>query len=84
MAGKDQHSFPFGKRNGLLAAAAMCANVIGYLLLRIPPAEGFASLTLAPVFLVAGYCVLMPAALLVRDPGRTSPADTPKAKGAQR
>ncbi|MEW6750834.1 MAG: hypothetical protein AB1505_07635 [Candidatus Latescibacterota bacterium] len=58
---------PFGRRNGVLFAAGLACIVVGYVLLSIPPADGFLSLTLAPVLLVAGYCVLIPAAILVRD-----------------
>jgi hypothetical protein len=49
-------------------AAGLGTIVVGYVLLRVPPVDGFISLTLAPVLLVAGYCVLIPAALLVREP----------------
>ena len=39
------------------------------MLLRIPPVDGFLSLTAAPILLVAGYCVILPAAILVRHRG---------------
>ena len=58
---------PFTRKNWSLAIAGLAAIVLGYVFLRIPPAEGFLSLTLAPVFLVVGYCVLIPMAILVRD-----------------
>jgi hypothetical protein len=67
MSADVRHSFPFTRRNWILAAAGIGVIVLGYVLLSIPPAEGFLSLTLAPVLLVAGYCVLIPAALLVND-----------------
>ena len=58
---------PFTRKNWSLAIAGLAVIVLGYVFLRIPPAEGFLSLTLAPVLLVAGYCVLIPMAILVRD-----------------
>lgn len=58
---------PFTRKNWSLAIAGSAAIVLGYVFLRIPPAEGFLSLTLAPVLLVVGYCVLIPMAILVRD-----------------
>ena len=58
---------PFTRKNWSLAIAGLAVIVLGYVFLRIPPAEGFLSLTLAPVFLVVGYCVLIPMAILVRD-----------------
>lgn len=58
---------PFTRKNWTLAAAGLAVILLGYVFLRIPPAEGFFSLTLAPVLLVVGYCVLIPMAILVRD-----------------
>jgi hypothetical protein len=39
---------------------------IGYLFLRTPPADSFWSLTVAPILLIAGYCVILPIAILRR------------------
>ena len=63
----EQRDLPFTRKNWTLAAAGLASILIGYVCLRIPPAEGFLSLTLAPVLLVAGYCVLLPLAILARD-----------------
>ena len=63
----EQSDLPFTRKNWTLAAAGLASILIGYVCLRIPPAEGFLSLTLAPVLLVAGYCVLIPLAILARD-----------------
>jgi len=58
---------PFSRRNWMLFGAGLACIVVGYICLSIPPADGFLSLTLAPILLVAGYCVLVPAAMLVRE-----------------
>ena len=42
---------PFTRKNWSLAIAGLAVIVLGYVFLRIPPAEGFLSLTLAPVLL---------------------------------
>ena len=63
----QRSDLPFTRKNWSLAAAGFAAILLGYAFLRIPPAEGFFSLTLAPVLLVVGYCVLIPMAILVRD-----------------
>ena len=42
---------PFTRKNWSLAIAGLVVIVLGYVFLRIPPAEGFLSLTLAPVTL---------------------------------
>ena len=55
--------FAWGAFNNGLLGLGLAALVAGYLALS----KG--STTLAPVLLVAGYCVLIPASLLVR--GRT-------------
>ena len=52
--------FRWGVRNSALLGLGVVTLVAGYLSLS----KG--SLTLAPVLLVTGYCVLIPASLLVR------------------
>ena len=57
--------FAWGRANNLLMGLGLVALVAGYLALS----KG--STTLAPVLLVAGYCGLIPASLLIRrrEPG---------------
>ncbi len=62
---EDSHSefqWPFGKKNYIVFAIAMVVIILGYVSL------GQGSITLAPLLLVIGYCVLVPIALLVKDP----------------
>jgi uncharacterized membrane protein HdeD (DUF308 family) len=61
--------FPFTKKNWTWFGIGLATIVLGYIILSIPPADGFLSLTLAPVLLVVGYCVLIPIAILIRDDG---------------
>ncbi len=57
----QQHSkWPFGTRNYLVFALALVVIIIGYVTL------GQGSITLAPILLVLGYCVLIPVALIIR------------------
>ena len=58
---------PFTRKNWILFSVGLAVITMGYILLRIPPVNGFLSLTLAPLLLVVGYCVLVPAAILVRE-----------------
>ena len=60
-------ALPFTRRNWILFLAGLAVIAVGYVLLRIPPVDGFLSLTAAPILLVAGYCVILPAAILVRN-----------------
>ncbi len=57
--------FRWGLPNTLLLAIGVGVLVAGYVTL------GRGSTTMAPVFLVTGYCVLIPASLLVRGGGST-------------
>jgi hypothetical protein len=52
--------WPFGMKNYVLFAVAIVVIVIGYFLL------GSGSMTMAPILLVLGYCVLIPVAIMVR------------------
>lgn len=60
-----ERRWPFGKRNYIMLAIALAVIIIGYISL------GQGSITLAPLLLVIGYCVLIPVALLIKDPART-------------
>jgi hypothetical protein len=58
--------FRWGPTNSVLLLAGVALLVAGYLSLS----RG--SITMAPVLLVTGYCVFIPASLLVRGGGSTS------------
>ena len=61
---KDNNSqefkWPFGKRNYMFFGAAMLSIIVGYIAL------GQGSITLAPILLVLGYCVLVPISLIIK------------------
>ncbi|MDE2888686.1 MAG: hypothetical protein OXR72_10750 [Gemmatimonadota bacterium] len=58
---------PYSRRNWTFLGAGVGTILIGYLCLSQPPVDGFMSLTLAPVLLVIGYCVLIPIGLLLGE-----------------
>ena len=72
MTDQAAQKFPFTKKNWILFAIGLFTILLGYVLLSIPPADGFLSLTLAPILLVVGYCVLIPMAILARDRSHTT------------
>lgn len=55
----DTRPLRFGPRNGILAALGLVCLVAGYALLS------GGSITAAPLLLVLGYVVLLPAAILL-------------------
>ena len=75
MSHPQDSDFPFTRKNWSVFVAGLATIVAGYILLSIPPADGFLSLTLAPILLVVGYCVLIPVAILVRDRAAGGPED---------
>lgn len=64
MAGKETKAegsrWPFGPKNYAFLGAALVSIIIGYIAL----ASG--SITLAPILLVLGYCVLFPIGIILR------------------
>ncbi|OGJ88337.1 MAG: hypothetical protein A2268_05505 [Candidatus Raymondbacteria bacterium RifOxyA12_full_50_37] len=55
------------KRNLAILAAGVVTILAGYLCLASGTADGVLSLSVAPVLLVLGYCVIIPAAFLVKN-----------------
>ena len=71
---KDEIKWPYGTKNYYLFAAAMVVIIVGFFAL----AKG--SITLAPILLVVGYCVLLPMALIMKgkpEEGETAQPDQP-------
>ena len=66
---QDKVKWPFGKRNYLVFALALVVIIIGYITL------GQGSITLAPILLVLGYCVLIPVALIIRGRPKADSSD---------
>ncbi|NIS15725.1 MAG: DUF3098 domain-containing protein [candidate division Zixibacteria bacterium] len=57
---KDIADFPFGRKNYILFGAAILVLVLGFTALWM------GDITIAPILLVLGYCVLIPIAILVK------------------
>ena len=55
----EKKGLPFGKRNYILFGIALLTIIVGYVFL------GSGSITIAPILLVLGYCVLVPVAILL-------------------
>jgi hypothetical protein len=59
---REEIKWPFGKRNYIAFGVALTVIIFGYISL------GQGSITLAPILLFLGYCVLVPVAILIKDP----------------
>ena len=75
MAEAQTANIPFTRRNLKVFVVGLLVIGLGYVLLSIPPADGFLSLTLAPILLVLGYCVIIPVSLLLKDEQRLPERD---------
>ncbi len=68
----------FGKRNYILFAVGLLVIIAGFIFL------GTGDTVFAPIFLVLGYCVIIPVAILIKDkkkepeaPATFQPTDRP-------
>jgi len=66
--------FPWRKTNFVLLLAGIGVIILGFIFLSIGPVNSFWSLDLAPVLLVAGYCVILPVAILYRKREKQLPS----------
>ncbi len=69
----EEIRWPFGKKNYIAFAIALAVIIVGYISL------GQGSITLAPILLVLGYCVLIPVALIIKghpEDDKPGPADS--------
>lgn len=55
-----ENGWPYGKKNYIIFAIALIVILVGFWSL----AKG--SITLAPILLAVGYCVLLPIALIIK------------------
>lgn len=62
----------FTAANYWIFLCAVVVLIVGYIFLSIEPVDGIWSLTIAPIVLVIGYCVLVPLAIFYRAKKRES------------
>ena len=60
------HSWPFGFKNYVLFGIGVIVIIIGYILMYTGGTDGFRSIILSPIVLVAGYCVIIPVSIMIR------------------
>ena len=60
------HSWSFGKINYLLFGIGLGVIMLGYFIMASGETESLQSVKIAPLILIVGYCILIPAAILVK------------------
>ena len=60
------HSWSFGKINYLLFGIGLCVIMLGYIVMVTGETESLQSVKIAPLILVVGYCIIIPAAILIK------------------
>jgi uncharacterized membrane protein HdeD (DUF308 family) len=63
---------PFTQTNYQLFGLGIVVILLGYFALAQKPVDGFWSLTLAPILLVVGYCVIIPVAIFYQKKDKNS------------
>jgi hypothetical protein len=71
-AEKDRFDWPFGPKNYYIFGAALLVIILGYITL----AGG--SITLAPILLILGYCVLIPISIIIDGRKKVAPSENVK------
>lgn len=57
---KKEFSFPLEKENFVIIGIGILLLVIGYVMMAQNSVDGFVPTVVSPIFLVAGYCVVIP------------------------
>jgi len=77
---KKDDVFPFERENYIILLAGLVVIILGYLALSEKTVEGFLPLTVAPILLVIGYCVIIPVGIMYRKKSPKNEAgQTPEA-----
>jgi hypothetical protein len=63
---KQDEVFPLAKVNFAILGIGLLTIIIGYLSLSGNTVESFRQLTVAPILLVLGYCVIIPIGIMYR------------------
>jgi len=73
---KRDDIFPLEKENFVIIGVGLLVIVLGYIALSGNSVDGFRQLTLAPILLLIGYCVIVPIGIMYR---KKENGDAPKA-----
>ena len=65
------HSWSFGKINYQLFGIGLFIIILGYIIMVSGETESIQSVKIAPLILILGYCILIPAAILIKPKDKT-------------
>jgi len=74
---KADEVFPFDRENYYIMGVGLLFIVAGYIALAGGHVTGFRELTLAPLLLVIGYCVIIPIGIIYRKKEVQQPPQSP-------
>ncbi|MBI5019976.1 MAG: DUF3098 domain-containing protein [Ignavibacteriales bacterium] len=63
---KQDEILPLERVNYIILGIGLLVIILGYIALSGNKVEGFSQLTLAPILLVLGYCVIIPVGIMYR------------------
>lgn len=76
---KKEFSFPLEKENFIIIGIGVVVLVVGYFLMSENSVDGFLPTVIAPILLVAGYCVIIPYGILKKSKIAAPAAETTEA-----
>jgi hypothetical protein len=74
---KKEFSFPLERENFMIIGLGVLLLVVGYVLMSQNSVDGFLPTVIAPILLVAGYCVVIPYGIM-KKPKSEIAAETPQ------
>ena len=63
---KADDLFPFERENYMIIGVGILFIIAGYIAMSGNVVEGFSQLTLSPILLLIGYCVVIPIGIMYR------------------
>jgi hypothetical protein len=68
--------FPLERENYIIIAVGLLFIVLGYVALSGNSVDGFSQLTIAPLLLLVGYCVIIPIGILYKPKKKSSSTES--------
>jgi len=82
--GKADSIFPLERENYIILGIGLVVIILGYIALSENTVDGFWPLTVAPILLIIGYCVVVPFGIMYRKKQKTVPVQNTAQESPQR